>query len=693
MGFLKQVALYLLFIVPTILYGQDNIDSLKQIAYSSNSDTAKSRIFYEVAETYFNQEKDSSFKYALLAASIAKKSDHELLLMHSTFLIGKIKYHIYDYDSSLFYLNSVEEIIKEKQDSALLNSFFAYKGVAIRGQGNLKEAKIWLFKSFRVAHNMGDTFAAANRLNILGNICSHIGENDSAIFYLYTAQKLFDIIGDTAMYAATLINMCSIYLEMKELDKAEEYALKSIHLNKKSNHLEFLSLGYTRMGWIYSLRKNFQLAKIYYDSSLAIVSQLPPSIELANLHMNIGVIYVDQEKWEAALSEYFMARQIFYEINDIKGQLEILLNIGVIYERRGQFKKSQQMYDTALVIAEKYGFNEAIVSLYFNKYRGYELTGDYRKAFDYQTLYHTAKDSIYSLEKTKYIKDLEFKYEQEKKDAHILKLKHEALVKDARLNTYYYRYVVGFIVFIAIVIVLLLLVYFQRQKAKKNKIIHDKEVMALLEKEKTAAARALVEGQEEERKRVAMELHDGLGVLLSNVKMQFTNFIARSDQNSAVLHKAAIVLDRASVDVRRISHNMMPSVLTKFGLNISLEELLDEINEMKNMSASIKLQGDDKKLSENTQIMIYRIIQELVNNTIKHANANKISLILDYSLKELKIWYSDNGIGFSPGTITGTLGLKSIASRVRFLNGELTNESKPGKGVSYIISIPYFENE
>ena len=172
MGFLKYFAIYLIFIVPTILYAQENIDSLKQIAYPTISDTAKSRIFYEVAEAYFNQEKDSSYKYALLSKSLAKNSGDELLLLRSAFLIGKIKYHIYDFDSSLFYLNSVEEIVKETQDSALLNSFFAYKGVAIRGQGNFDEAKIWLFKSFRVAHNMGDTFAAASRLNILGNICS-----------------------------------------------------------------------------------------------------------------------------------------------------------------------------------------------------------------------------------------------------------------------------------------------------------------------------------------------------------------------------------------------------------------------------------------------------------------------------------------------------------------------------------------
>lgn len=679
----------IILLLPVFLKAKDDADSLKQLLSPPMTNVSKTTIYFKIAEVYLESNLDSCYKYAKQAAVLANRFGDDHLLIKSNLFIARIKYLTHQFDSTIIYLDRSEKLANKLNDSTILGLLYEKRGAAIAELGNNFEARTWLRKSALISIIIGDTGAQIHAQIELSNTFKKIGENDSVIYYLDKAQKLYYQIGDTAMIGKSLINLSSLYLGLGEFERAEEFALESIRLYKKHNQLKILYLAYAQMGKINQMRNKFRLATIYYDSSLLILKQFPNSPGEADLHLNIASLSLEMNNLDKALLEYTHARKIFSRIKYIYSELEVLRKMSSLFERIGNFEKSQQTYDSAIVIAKNYQYFEALASLYYNKFKAYEKTAEYHKAFDFQTLYHKTKDSIYSLVKTKFIKDLEFKYKEEKKDAHILQLKHDALTKDARLRDYQYKVTVGVILFAAVFIVLLLLVYFQKQKEKKNKIIHEKEVTTLLEKEKSAAARALLEGQEEERKRVSMELHDGLGVMLSNLKMQFSNFIARSGQNNEVLYKAATVIDNAAIDVRRISHNMMPSVLTRFGLNISLEELIDDMNDIEGVSASISLKGDDKKLSDNIQIMIYRIIQELVNNTIKHSSASQVSLILNYGSAELKILYSDNGIGYSPKLMSSSLGLKSITSRVRFLGGELVNESNPGKGVSYIINIPF----
>ena len=167
---------------------------------------------------------------------------------------------------------------------------------------------------------------------------------------------------------------------------------------------------------------------------------------------------------------------------------------------------------------------------------------------------------------------------------------------------------------------------FNRHKARKDRIIAEQRIFQLEEEKKLLAARSIIEGQEEERKRIAKELHDGLGVLLSTAKMQFTTIKDKSPENKPLIERATKLLEQAAGDVRRISHNMMPGLLTRFGLYEATEDLMEELDETKGLTATCRIKGDTKRLPENTEIMLYRVIQEMVNNTLKHAEAKNISI-------------------------------------------------------------------
>jgi signal transduction histidine kinase len=298
-----------------------------------------------------------------------------------------------------------------------------------------------------------------------------------------------------------------------------------------------------------------------------------------------------------------------------------------------------------------------------------------------------------NIEKREKIADLELLYEKEKDKAQILFLKNENLGKDLvverrtrQRNAYLFSGT-------GIVALLVFFISYYSQRTRKNRIIHEQRIRQLEEEKKLLAARFLVEGQEEERKRIAKELHDGLGVLLSSAKMHFTSIRDKSPEARPMIDKATRLLEQASGDVRRISHNMMPGLLTRFGLYEAVEDLVEQVDEKEGLHAVVEITGEKTRLKENTEIMLYRIIQEMVNNTLKHAVAHNIKIAFRIHPGFLKVEYSDDGKGFEfdKGIREKSMGLTSLQSRVKFLGGELNIASSAGQGVRYDFEVPLGE--
>jgi signal transduction histidine kinase len=316
--------------------------------------------------------------------------------------------------------------------------------------------------------------------------------------------------------------------------------------------------------------------------------------------------------------------------------------------------------------------------------------GDYRKAFEYLESKYDLKDSVYNIQKTKVINDLVQKFEKEKDQASILALEKDNLRKDLNLRkrtSQRNAYLFGGL---AIIVLTLFVLAYLRQRAAKEKILAGQKIRQLEEDKKMMGVKLLVEGQEEERKRIAGELHDGLGVLLSATKMQIALLGDKNPEHKEMVDKAARLLEQASGDVRKISHNMMPGLLTKLGFFEAVEDLFENITDKQDLNAVCTITGEQDRLAENKEIMLYRIVQEMVNNTLKHAEARKINLDIKILPEMLDIKYSDDGKGFDfkQKLESESIGLKSIQSRVDFLNGKLTVVSRPGEGVNYSVKVP-----
>lgn len=202
--------------------------------------------------------------------------------------------------------------------------------------------------------------------------------------------------------------------------------------------------------------------------------------------------------------------------------------------------------------------------------------------------------------------------------------------------------------------------------------------------------RAEITMQELERKRIANDLHDSLGPLLSSVKMYMQSIENVSDENKALLNIANAHIDDTITGLRQISYNLSPEGLSRNGLIKAIEEYLFRINSAKTLEIDFDAKNEIK-LPETIEIHLFRIIQEIVNNTIKHAQATNLRLIIAVADKQVTVMSIDNGIGFDPNetrTGTGGLGLSSIRSRCEILNASLTLTSDINHGCSYLIKAP-----
>lgn len=198
---------------------------------------------------------------------------------------------------------------------------------------------------------------------------------------------------------------------------------------------------------------------------------------------------------------------------------------------------------------------------------------------------------------------------------------------------------------------------------------------------------------EDERNRVAKDLHDGLGGLLSGVKLSLqsiTGNIIISDQHAAALKRVLLQLDNAISEMRRVAHSMMPESLMRFGLVQAIEDFCYDINESKMVQLHFYHHGLEKRLDSSTEITLFRVIQELVNNSIKHAAATNVMIHLLRIENQLTLTVEDNGTGFDTNNIKKSkgVGLSNIQSRVNFLKGNLEIDSQNNIGTSFYISIP-----
>ncbi|MCE7991799.1 MAG: sensor histidine kinase [Roseivirga sp.] len=240
-------------------------------------------------------------------------------------------------------------------------------------------------------------------------------------------------------------------------------------------------------------------------------------------------------------------------------------------------------------------------------------------------------------------------------------------------------------VILASLVVVFVVVYQKRNVAQRL------QLQELENSRQREMLQATIEGQERERKRLAKDLHDGIGSLLSGLKLNLSHQQRNpeiSNDQATFLADACEMIQESISAVRAVSHNLLPATLESFGLVQALKECIEPLQKPPSFSIHLGISGEPLRLSHEAELGMLRVVQELLNNTIRHAQANQAGITLEFTSTNIQLLYIDNGIGFSPDDRQPGLGIKNIYSRIEALGGEINFKHQSANGFSVSIQIP-----
>ena len=476
------------------------------------------------------------------------------------------------------------------------------------------------------------------------------------------------------------------------LAKARQYYARALAISGKYNNPEKAAEAAHALANLHLENGETDLAAGYYQQVVAAYQSQKNLPGMAYTYTNLSRLKFLQGNEKEGLELTKKAINLYLQTGDTFGHSAALNNLGAYYTEKGDQQTALGYYLQALELAKKSGRLDMHQDVAGNLYWAYKDLNQPAKALEFYELYSTLDDSIFNLSRAQQIAELQEKYETEKKQRQIELLNKDKELQQANISrrTWERNATIAGLFFT------LLLAYFiirnirQRQKATallaaKNEELNRNRIQELLREQELASVHGILQGQEAERKRIAQDLHDRLGSLLATVKLHFQ--IAKTEEQRQT---ANALMDDACQEVRQIAHNMVSGVLMKFGLVAALKDLAQAINATGKVHIQTMAHGLNQRLPGNSEIEIYRIVQELVSNALKHAGAKEITVQLNKRGNLLNLMVEDDGKGFTPAKAKnqGGMGLQGVQSRVNQLHGELSIDSSPGRGATILIEIP-----
>lgn len=513
----------------------------------------------------------------------------------------------------------------------------------------------------------------------LGNGHYFRGNFDSASFYYYKAIEVLDKKQQYHSLAIAYTYLAKLFRKTKALNRAEEFYEKAMVIYQKLKDNDGIATIYNESGVVLEYQGKYDEAFKNYQASLNIRKSLNDSVGIAYALNFMAGVNTIQKKFGDAEKNNLEALRIRELLRDTFSIMLTYADLGATYKEEGNLDKANESY----LKSNKWASSANYPELMLNNYQALSsiaaLQNNFTKAYDYAQQSSLLKDSLYRIESSKQIEELSAKYETVEKENQIQQQQFEISKRN--------YWLAGMVVFL-FTAGLLGYSYYHRYRLKQTAklqraVMHQQEM----------ATKAVIEAEEKERKRIAADLHDGVGQMMSAARMNLSaieggiNFANTEQRNN--FNKIVSLIDESCNEVRSVSHNMMPNALLKSGLASAVKEFLDKLNNNL-IKVSFFTEGLNKRVDSNIETVLYRIIQECVNNVIKHSGANSLDISLLKEKEEITVTIEDNGKGFDTSEVANFkgIGLKNIMSRVTYLKGTVEWDSAEGKGTVVAIHIP-----
>ncbi len=641
-----------LLFLTTSIAGQ-NTDSLKQTLNTELNDTTYILNCIDIAWNLMYTNVDSSVKYAGKAISLAETIDKPLLLSDSYNALGVSYIVKAQYYEALAQLRKgiliCERLIEEKPQ----NNAFKRKALAIYAN--------------------------------IGNIYYYQGKFDNCIENYLKALKLSEQIGFQKGIAVSCSNLAAAYKDIENYEKALEYNYRSLKIAYESGDRFSIVQSLNNLGTVYFAMPNYDSAYMYFKQCQKLNESDSNEFVLISTYVNIADVMRETGNYDSALYYFDRSLSISKKLNSTDGLVNNYYMIGQLYQKTGDYESAIENYDNCIVYAIE-SESRRFLQLANNRLAEiYEERGQYKNALEHYMESAAMRDSIFNEEFDERIADMEAKYRTEKKEEEIalLQEKNKLQEVESKTNRIIFLSVIVILVLVVILVIISYRSYQNKQLAEKRRIQKESDRKVL---------NAIIDTEFKERKRFAEDLHDGLGVLLSTLRLYINEIIEGTpDEQKKLVAQSNSMLDDAISNARNISNNIMPASLKNNGLIAAIKSQADKINSTGKISIGIETLKVKDSYGTLVDLTLFRVITEMINNTLKHADATKINISLVQKDDLLHITYTDNGKGFDfRETINSKdkgLGLDNTISRIASIGGNCNIESDEGKGFKATIDI------
>ncbi len=546
-------------------------------------------------------------------------------------------------------------------------------------KGEYEESEVYYNKGMAIARKENNKYHLGILEQALGVLEYDKGKYTEAHKHLLQSLKYREEIKDIKGIADAYVWLGVIHEKgMKNNSEALKYYTSALKSYKEGGHRDRMGNVYNNIGNIYYTTSKFDSSLFYYNQSLEIKKEVGDTYGLGSSYNNIANVYKDKKDYATSLKYYDTALLYKQQSEDNIGIATHFVNVGLVYYSMGKFNEAEQQTAKGLQLSKQFSLSEITITAYETLAKIAYAKGDYRNAFIYLGEFTERKDSAFSKDVAAQFAEMQTKYETEKKDLELSKKDLELSKK--KIQTW---------ILIGSIIALLIIGYlvYNRYRLKKKQ-----ELAEELIKQRELRTKAIIEAEEKERVRIARELHDGVGQQISAVKLNMNAFadkIQAGEGNKEQYAAMMDMVDDAVKEVRNVSHAMMPNALIRFGLAKAVREFIDKIAATGMLKVDLQIVGLEERLESSAETVLYRVMQETVNNIIKHAQASTISIQLIKDEESLTMMIEDNGKGFDTKKMSefGGIGLKNIISRVEYLNGTVDFDSFPGRGTTVVVEL------
>ena len=668
-------------------------DSLMQALETAEEDTHKVHLLNDLSRAFREQNLDKAKAYARQARELGERLSHERGLLDGIKNDASVLLLEGKYEETITLAEEGRRMAAQWERKRELAYILELICTTYGMQGYYEKGIPYCEAALKESQEARVDELSAHIMQNIGTMYGHQGAQDKSIAWYMDALELYENLGDKRGTSDILFNMGAIYSGQGNTEKGLKYYQRALEEGKSVMGKLRLARLYLNIGFIYS-KSDPEKALQYYSQSLKLDEEVGHTSGTAMVLNSMGLLYEAQKKEGKALEHFRRAMDIYEAIGNESGLMNTLSNIANVYKHQGHYKKALQYGEKSLAIAKETGRKPAEVRICLNLSWICMKMNNAPEALVYFENYLDVKDSLYDAESNQRIAEMQVRYETAEKEKQIALLEKDKVIQEAALSksTLQRNALSVGLLLVAFLAAIWIRSYRYRLRTQKKLAeqadeTNRQKTLKLIKEEQLRSVKAYIEGQENERMRIASELHDGIVGSLAAVKLHLSS---EAPEKGTTQAEAIEDLRKIGEETRSLSHRLSP--LPVFGGTFT--SVLQHFIRNLEKAGSLKIHLDAfpatelNQLDEFIQSNIYRIIQELLNNVVKHAQASEATVQLIHHEENINLVVTDDGLGFDMEKSQTGIGMGTIRSRLDLIEGEMAIDSYPKKGSSISIQIP-----